>query len=205
MLDRWTHAIVQPPLRLLACCLPRSVTPDRVSLIGFATGMLVVPVLFCQWYQLALVLVLANRVLDGLDGALARRRGGSDAGGFLDITLDFIFYPAVVVGFILANPSENAVPGAVLLFSFMGATSSFLAFAVMSEKYGIKRAQFASKALHYSSGLAEGTETILFFAAMCLFPGYFSALAWLFSCLCLVTTATRLYGGYQQIREAEAH
>ncbi|WP_435891264.1 CDP-alcohol phosphatidyltransferase family protein, partial [Klebsiella pneumoniae] len=41
-------------------------------------------------------------LLDGLDGALARRRGLTDAGGFLDIALDFLFYALVPFGFILA-------------------------------------------------------------------------------------------------------
>ncbi|MGQ7148234.1 CDP-alcohol phosphatidyltransferase family protein, partial [Escherichia sp. SS-MK2] len=54
------------------------------------------------WYLAALVVILLNRLLDGLDGALARRRGLTDAGGFLDISLDFLFYALVPFGFILA-------------------------------------------------------------------------------------------------------
>jgi phosphatidylglycerophosphate synthase len=48
-----------------------------------------------------------NRLFDGLDGALARRRGLTDAGGFLDISLDFLFYALVPFGFMLADPAAN--------------------------------------------------------------------------------------------------
>ncbi|MGT4046616.1 CDP-alcohol phosphatidyltransferase family protein [Escherichia coli] len=54
--------------------------------------MLALPFLALGWYLAALVVILLNRLLDGLDGALARRRGLTDAGGFLDISLDFLFF-----------------------------------------------------------------------------------------------------------------
>ncbi|MFA0698669.1 CDP-alcohol phosphatidyltransferase family protein, partial [Vibrio sp. 10N.222.49.C9] len=76
-------------------------------------------------------------ICDGLDGALARRQGITDAGGFLDISLDFLFYSMVPFAFVLANPEANAIAGAFLIFSFIGTGSSFLAFAVMAGKRGI--------------------------------------------------------------------
>jgi phosphatidylglycerophosphate synthase len=58
------------------------------------------------------------------DGALARRRGLTDAGGFLDISLDFLFYALVPFGFILADP-RTTLAGGWLLFAFIGTGSSF--------------------------------------------------------------------------------
>jgi phosphatidylglycerophosphate synthase len=106
------------------------VSANQVSLAGFLIGMLALPLLAFGRYQWALAAILLNRLLDGLDGAVARDTGITDRGGFLDITLDFIFYAAVVLGFALADPA-NALAAATLLFAFMGTGSSFLAFAIM--------------------------------------------------------------------------
>jgi CDP-alcohol phosphatidyltransferase. len=77
------------------------------------------------WYLAALVAIVLNRLLDGLDGALARLRGLTDAGGFLDIALDFLFYALVPFGFALAAPADNAIAAAWLLFAFMGIWQQF--------------------------------------------------------------------------------
>ncbi len=200
MLDRWTHAWVQAPLKQLAHKLQGRVSSDQVTLTGFVVGICSLPALALHWYIPALVCILINRIMDGLDGALARLNGTTDAGGFLDITLDFVFYAAVVLGFALANPESNALAASFLLFSFLGTCSSFLAFAIMAEKRHIARIQFSNKSLYYLGGLTEGTETILFYTAICLWPQLFSPLALGFGGLCLITAATRIYTGYHTIK-----
>lgn len=111
-----------------------------------------------EQYTAALVFIVLNRIFDGLDGALARRQGISDAGGFLDISLDFLFYSLVPFGFVLANPEANAIAGAFLIFSFIGTGSSFLAFAVMAGKRGIDNPVYKHKSLYYMSGLTEAPK-----------------------------------------------
>lgn len=162
--------------------------------------MLALPFLALGWYGAALAAILLNRLLDGLDGALARRRGLSDAGGFLDISLDFLFYALVPFGFILADPQNNALAGGWLLFAFIGTGSSFLAFAALAAKHQIANPGYAHKSLHYLGGLTEGTETILLFVLSCLFPAHFAWLAWLFGALCWLTTATRIASGYETLK-----
>lgn len=206
MLDRWTSRWVQPPLRYVAGALAhRRITPSQVTIAGFAVGMLAPVLLAFEAYYPALLLILVNRLADGMDGALARHTGASsDAGGFLDIGLDFIFYAAIVVGFALADPAANALAAAVLLFAFVGTGSSFLAFAIMAAKHRLERPHFTHKAFFYLDGLTEGTETILAFVAFCLWPGQFAILASLFAGACLITTATRLWGGYRTLKAFEA-
>ncbi|SHJ90818.1 CDP-alcohol phosphatidyltransferase family protein [Halomonas caseinilytica] len=201
MLDRWTMPLTQPPLRWMAERLARSgVQPDQVTLAAFVIGMLALPLLAWEAYPAALAMILLNRLGDGLDGALARHAGSaSDAGGFLDIGLDFVFYAAVVLGFVLADPAVNALPGAFLLFSFIGTGTSFLAFAIMAARHELERPRFQRKAFYYLHGLTEGTETVLALVAFCLWPGQFPVLATLFAVACLVTTATRLWGGYRTL------
>jgi phosphatidylglycerophosphate synthase len=205
MLDRWTMPLAQAPLQIAARRLQRwNVRPDQVTLASFGIGLLSLPLLALEFYLLALAAILFNRVGDGVDGALARLTGkASDAGGFLDIGLDFVFYAAVVLGFALADPAANALAAAFLLFAFIGTGTSFLAFAIMATRHGLERPHFQRKAFYYLHGLTEGTETILAFVLFCLWPQHFALLATLFAVACLITTATRLWGGYRTLRRLE--
>lgn len=201
MLDRWTVQFLRKPLNRVAERLKRlGCSPDQISIGAFGLGMGALPALYLHIYWLALICILLNRIGDGLDGALARMTKTSDAGGFLDIVLDFIFYSSVVLGFAMADPVANGLAAAVLLFTFVGTGSSFLAFAIMAEKRGIENIAYPQKGIYYLSGLAEGTETLVCFIFFCLFPVHFPLLAYVFATICLVTMLTRVVGGYFALR-----
>ncbi|MCG9582852.1 CDP-alcohol phosphatidyltransferase family protein [Vibrio tubiashii] len=203
MLDRFSIKVIRWPLAQSAKLLDKlGVTANQTTLFGFALGCLAFPALIAEQYTLALIFVLLNRICDGLDGALARIQGISDAGGFLDISLDFLFYSLIPFGFVLANPEQNAVAGAFLIFSFIGTGTSFLAFAVMAGKRGIDNPVYKNKSLYYMSGLTEGTETIGCFILFCLLPQHFAVIAFLFGAACWFTTFTRIYSGFQTLNEA---
>ncbi len=192
------HKLVRPAVIIAD---KYGVRPDQITIIGFLIGMMALPLLAMQWYGAALFVIMLNRVFDGIDGELARhQQTQSDAGGYIDICLDFIFYAAVPFGFILADSHANGLAGAALIFAFMGTGSSFLAFAIFSEKNNIPRIQFDRKSFQYINGLAEGSETIAFFIIVCLFPEYFTILAWIFVVICVITAITRIYGGYRTLR-----
>ena len=205
MLDRWTMPMTQGPLQILATKLAGRLTPDQVTLLGFIIGMSALPLLAFEYYALALVAIIINRISDSLDGALARLTGtSSDAGGFLDIGLDFVFYAAVVLGFALARPEENALAAAFLLFAFIGTGTSFLAFAIADKDQNRTRPDLPNKTFYYLEGLTEGTETVAALMLFCLFPSHFAWLASLFAIACLITTATRLWGGYRALKAQNA-
>lgn len=196
MLDKWTGAAVRPLLHIVARKLDQTgVQANQVTVAGFFVGISALPALAVEFYGLALVLIIINRMGDGLDGALARIQGTTDVGGFLDIVLDFIFYASIVLGFALASPEKNALFACLLLFAFMGTASSFLAFASIAAKRGIDNPVYQNKSLYYLGGLAEGTETIIFFISMCLFPAFFPAIAVVFSVICFITIITRIMAG----------
>lgn len=182
------------------------ITANQLTVFGFLVGMFAVPLLaFEMWYG-ALIAIALNRILDGLDGALARYANqSSSAGGFLDITLDFLFYAAIPLGFILANPAQNAIAGAILLATFIGTGSSFLAFAIAAEKFKLDKLQFKYKSFYYLNGLTEGTETIALFVAFCIWPQHFAIMASLFAAACAITIFTRIYGGYHTLKQLEAN
>lgn len=205
MFDRWTMPLTHRPLKKLAQPLHKKhITPDQVTLSAFLIGITALPLLAWEHYGLALLAIMLNRLGDGMDGVLARLSGRtSDAGGFLDIGLDFVFYAVVVLGFALANPAQNALAAAWLLFAFIGTGTSFLAFAIAAKKQAIERPSFPNKAFYYLEGLTEGTETVLALVIFCLFPEHFPTLAIVFAIACLITTATRLWGGYWTLRRRE--
>lgn len=201
MLDRYAIKILKQPLFYSASVLKSlGARPDQVTVISFFIGLGALPALYFQYYGFALCCIIANRIGDGIDGSLARITKVSDGGGFLDIVLDFIFYASIVLGFALADPVQNGLPAALLLFSFIGTGSSFLAFAIMAERRGIESITYAHKGIYYLEGLAEATETITCFVLFCLFPSFFPVIAYVFAALCMVTTATRVVGGYLSLK-----
>lgn len=191
------RAVLRPPAALLAA---RGITADSISIAGFAIGLLAIPALAFGWWMAAFVLIAANRIMDGLDGAVARIHGPTDRGAFLDIALDFVFYALVPLGFALHDPAANALPAAVLIAAFVGTGSSFLAFAAIAAKRGDKAARFRTKGIYYLGGLTEGFETIAVFLAMCLFPASFPMLAWIFAAACALTTILRWHMGWTTFR-----
>lgn len=201
MLDKYFIKQLRSPLIKVASLAVRmGITANQTTMFGFVIGMMSLPALAYERYDLALLFILINRFMDGLDGAIARLKQPTDLGGYLDITLDFIFYSAVIFGFALVDPINNAVAASFLIFSFMGTGSSFLAFAIMAEKREIRTLDYGSKSLFYIGGLTEGAETIGFYIFVCLFPHHFATAAWLFGTLCWVTTCTRLYAGYRTLK-----
>lgn len=199
MLDRAARRLIDPTLESLAGRAARlGLTADRVTVLGFGIGLAAIVAIAVKLYLVGLVLLLLNRLADGVDGCLARRNGPTDLGGYLDIVLDFIIYAGLGFAFALAQP-EQAVAAAFLIFSFMGTGSSFLAFAIFAAKRRLGEQQ-GLKGFYYLGGLTEGTETILLFVFVCLLPGYFAEAAYVFGALCWLTTIGRIASAAQRLR-----
>ena len=193
MLDGAARRIIGPPIEALGAALARrGATADAATIAGFAIGVAAAAAIAWEQYLLGLVLILASRLCDGLDGAIARHTAITDRGGYLDIVLDFAFYGAIPLAFAFARPDTNALPGAVLLFSFYVNGSSFLAYATLAAKRGISTKARGEKSLYFTTGLAEATETIAVFCLFCLLPRYFPSLSIGFAGLCLFTAAARI-------------
>lgn len=126
MLDSLSIKLIRKPLTLSATYLDKcGITANQTTVFGFVLGCFALPALITEQYLLALLFILLNRICDGLDGALARIQGITDAGGFLDISLDFLFYSLIPFGFVLANPEQNAIAGAFLIFPLSEREAAF--------------------------------------------------------------------------------
>ena len=178
----------------------RRISADTITTIGFIIGLMAVPFIFFGFLKLALLLIIFNRICDGLDGIVARMNEKTDRGAFLDISLDFIFYASIPVAFAFLDPSKNALPALILLFSFFGTGSTFLAFSIIAERNNIRSKEYDKKGFYYLSGLTEGAETILVYILICLLPSYFPTIAYIFSFGCLLTTIFRLKTGWSMFR-----
>jgi phosphatidylglycerophosphate synthase len=196
MLDRAALALLKPLLDAGAGMLVRrGIGADAVTLVSFALGVVAAVLIAFGLFGWGLILLLASRLADGLDGAVARLTRPTDRGAFLDVTLDFLFYASIPLAFAVAAPGPNALPAAVLLAAFIGTGSSFLAFAVLAERRGLASSAQPDKGFYYLGGLTEGSETLICFALMCLWPEHFAWWAYGFATLCALTIGTRIIGG----------
>lgn len=200
VLDRAATALLKPALdRVAAGLVKAGVGADAVTFTGFALGLAAAVAIALGAPLAGLALLLASRLCDGLDGAVARHTRPTDRGAFLDIALDFLFYASIPLAFAVADPAANALAAAVLLAAFIGTGSSFLAFAVLAERRGLASTAYPTKGFYFLGGLTEATETLACFVAMCLWPRHFVVIAYAFAALCALTTLTRLVGGARRL------
>ncbi|MEM9707702.1 MAG: CDP-alcohol phosphatidyltransferase family protein [Pseudomonadota bacterium] len=198
MFDAQIRPLIDPLLDANGRALARmGITANGVTLIGLGLGLISALVIALGQPLWALVPLLLSRIADGLDGAVARATTKSDFGGYLDIVSDFLFYGAVPMAFVMLDPAANGAAGAFLLTSFYFNGASFLGYAILAEKAKMETAERGSKSLYFTGGILEGAETIGFFVLLCLFPAWFSVMAWIFGALCFVTAASRILLAYQ--------
>ena len=191
MFDARLRPLIDPPLNAMGRVLARlGIGANAVTLAGLVPALAAAFAIAHHHYLSGLALILLNRLIDGLDGAVARARGITDFGGYLDTLADYVFYVAVPVGFGLAA-TENTAAAMLLIASFTLTCASFLVFAAIAARRGEESAKHGAKSIFYSTGLAEGAETIAVFIAMCLWPAQFPAIAIGFAALCLLTVVQR--------------
>lgn len=198
MLDRAATALIKPLVNGLAKVLLRAgLNANQITIAGFLIGLLAAFLIANDACMTGAIAIFVSRLCDALDGALARLTQVTDRGGFLDIALDFLFYASIPLAFAFNDPARNALPAAVLLAAFIGTSSSFLAFAAVAAKRGMVSMAYPNKSFFFLGGLTEATETLAFFAAMCVWPAHFIELAYVFAALCSITVITRIWWGWR--------
>ena len=193
MFDARIRPFIDPALNRLGRMLASlGVGANAVTLVGMGLGLAAGIAIAQGQFLAGLGLILANRLLDGLDGAVARATRLTDFGGYLDIVADFVFYVSVPVGFAFAD-TRNDLSAVLLLASFALTGTSFLAFATMAAKRGLETSAHGQKSFFYNTGLAEGAETIVIFLTFCLFPDQFPVIAMIYTSICFLTVVQRTF------------
>lgn len=200
MFDAKLRPLIDPPLNAVGRQLARAgISANMLTSAGIVLAVAAGIAIGLECFAVGLTLILANRLLDGLDGAVARATRLTDFGGYYDIVGDFVFYVSVPVGFAIVAPA-NQLAAACLLASFALTGTSFLAYAVLAAKRGIETRAHGRKSFFYNTGLAEGTETILAFLLMAALPERFPVIAWIYSGLCVFTVLQRTAGVWTTFR-----
>jgi phosphatidylglycerophosphate synthase len=191
MFDVALRRFVDPALnRIAAGVVDARISANMLTISGAGLALAAAFFITQSNFAAALGLMLLNRIVDGLDGAVARIKGPTEFGGYLDTICDYIFYLSIPVAFGLMD-QFNQIPALLLVASFTLTAVSFLAFAAIAARQVSDDGAHGPKAFIYSTGLMEGAETIAFFALFCLFPGFFPTLAIIFAALCLLTVLQR--------------
>lgn len=198
MLDRRARELTGPVWdaggRRLAAM---GISPEWVTGIGFVIGIAACVAAAFAWWWTALALWLLNRIIDGLDGPLARMRGETDRGGFLDIMADFAIYGGFVFGVAIALPDAR-LACAALLGAYYVNGSAFLALSSLLER---RRDEVGDeRSLRFVGGIAEGSETIIAHSALCVFPAQAALIAWVFAAAVLFTAGQRIVHGMRVLR-----
>lgn len=190
MFDARVRAGLAPYLDAAARPLAATGIPaGALTAVGFAAGTAACVAAAMASWPVALVLWLANRALDGLDGAVARVRGASDRGGFLDIVADFAVYGGFVLGVAVAR-TEARLACVALLAAYYVSGSALLAWSSLAERRALVAGD--ERSLRFVGGLAEGTETVVVYVLLCLFPRAAAPIAWGFAAAVAVTALQRV-------------
>ncbi|MEJ7831996.1 MAG: CDP-alcohol phosphatidyltransferase family protein [Nocardioides sp.] len=200
MLDAPVRRALAPALDGAAALLARAHVPAlALTGCGWVVGVGACLAAGTGHWWTALVLWLLNRLLDGLDGPLARRAGATDLGGFLDLVADFSVYAGFVVAVGIERP-EARVACLALLTAYYVSGSAFLALSAQLERRGVTG---DGRSLLFVGGLAEGTETVLAYVAFCLFPGWAEPIAWIFGAMVAITAGQRIGTGIRRLGRDE--
>lgn len=206
MFDARARRLLGPTLEGAGAQLAdRGVQPLTLTAAGWLVGVGACVAVARQAWVVGLVLWLLNRLLDGLDGPVARHRGATDLGGFLDIVADFSVYGGFVVGVAVAVPDARLGCVALLTAYYVSGTA-FLALSSLVERRGGDGADPAGGhsgdglSLRFVGGLAEGTETVAVYALICLVPGWAVGLVWVFTVAVAVTAVQRVVMGVHLLK-----
>ena len=182
MVDRLVRPIKERLFAPLALRVGRLVHPSLISLASFPLGIAAFWCVLKGMYGVGVVFWLLNRVLDGLDGTVARVTGRqSDLGGYLDIILDFLVYSLLPIAFVIratriaaysGNQGDHlvwALVGLMAVFYVNSAGWMYISALLEKAKQGAALKQ-ETTSVTMPTGIVEGTETLVFYTLFFVFP-----------------------------------
>lgn len=203
MFDALLRALKDRLLAPLARRLGPGVAPNAVTALACLAGLACAAAAWRRAYGPALALWAANRVLDGLDGTLARVHGRqTDIGGYLDLLLDFVVYAAVPAGLALGRPTPAALTACVALLGafYVNAASWMYLAAVLEARAAGAAARGERTTVTMPPGLVAGAETVVFYALFLAFPGHAPGLFALMAALVGLTVGQRVWWARRHLR-----
>ncbi|HEY1708201.1 MAG TPA: CDP-alcohol phosphatidyltransferase family protein [Rhizomicrobium sp.] len=183
MFDDQLRRLIAGPMGAVARWLPASLRANWVTLAGGLVAFAGLILIGRGLYLWGLGAIVANRLLDGLDGAVARRTAPTELGAYLDAVFDTLFFASVPFAFALADPSR-AVAASFLIFGSMGAGASAWIYMAFACRAGMVTMPVAS--------VAESLVMVAGFAIACVFPVWFSFVAYGLGFVAFVAAGVRI-------------
>ncbi len=206
MFDHWLRALKDVWLTPFARMLGRNVAPNAITILACLVGLLSAGAVARAANGLAVALWLGNRVLDGLDGTMARVHGRQTAfGGYLDIVLDFTVYAAIPVAMLAAVPTQAlGMATAVLLSSFLINAASWMYLSALLEQSAAgAKARGELTSVTMPPGIIAGAETFALYTVFLVLPAWRTAGFYVMAALVGVNIIQRLVWGAQHLEQAD--
>jgi phosphatidylglycerophosphate synthase len=205
-MDTRIRQLSGPTLDRAGATLARTgVRAGTLTAVGWLVGVGACVAAAQRWWWPALALWLANRLLDGLDGPVARAVGPTDRGGFVDLVADFTIYGGFVVGVAIGVPGARVACLALLLAYYVSGTAFLVQSSLLEKRraHGGDRESGDGRSVRFVGGLAEGAETILVYVLLCLFPAEATGIAWAFTVAVAITAVQRVVLGLQVLGDRQ--
>lgn len=179
------------------------VSPVALTVTGLVLGLAAALAAADANWPLALLLFLMNRLVDGLDGDVARARSeATDRGGYADIVVDTIVYAAIPLGAAAGSDIDHIWPiVALLVGSFYINTTTWTYLAAVIEKRGRIAGGNPSTSVVMPTGLIEGAETVVFFVVMLAIPGWLDWTMGVMAAAVAIGASVRFFRGHRMLRE----
>jgi phosphatidylglycerophosphate synthase len=176
------------------------ISPIAISTLALVIGLSASFAAYEHHYATALGLWILNRILDGLDGLIARlHHKQSDFGGYVDILSDFVIYAALPLGLVAGSPTiEHYLALSILLAVFYVNAASWMYLAAILEKHAA-HAPEKQTTIVMPAGLIGGFESIVAYGIFLLFPAHISVLFSIFAALVFITIIQRLIWAKQNL------
>lgn len=202
MIDKAMRVLKRRLLRSVTKGVGAFVGPMPITLLALAVGLATAWAAALGATGAALVLWFLNRVIDGLDGEVARFRGeSSDLGGYIDMMGDVVVYAAIPLALALAHaePQVTAVLLIMIASFYINVTSWAYLSALLEKRHAQSSSRFTSIAM--PSGLIEGTETILVYALLIAAPGIIVQTALVAAAAGLISAAQRMIWAVRTLKD----
>ena len=203
MIDKYLRPVKEKLMLPAAQILSKYITPNQITLIAFAFGLLSCVLIILNNFYLALVFWLLNRIIDGLDGTVARvSKKQTNWGAYLDIMLDFIIYTLLPISLTIVSNKGIYIylSLSVMLGTFYINTASWMYLSAVLEKRTGNSSVKELTTISMPTGLVEGTETIILFTLFFLFPDYLPYLFITVSGLTIIGIIQRMIWGYKNLQ-----
>jgi len=202
MIDKYLRPVKEKLMLPTAKILSKYVTPNQITIFAFAFGLLSCVLIIFHNFYLALVFWLLNRIIDGLDGTVARiSKRQTNWGGYLDIMLDFVIYAFIPISFTIVFNSGSFIymSLSIMLAIFYINSASWMYLSALIEKQNVNKPNQELTSVSMPTGLIEGTETIFSYTLFFIFSEYIPYLFLAVSVLTLIGIIQRMIWGYKNL------